>query len=101
MIDKDWKLWAIDHSRSFRDNPELRDPKVLRRISNKMLNAMRALNEADLDANLLPFVTKEDIQALLMRRDVLLKFFSDEINAKGERTVLIDIPIKTPVVTIP
>lgn len=101
LIDKNWRLWAIDHSRSFRSNPTLRDPKVLRRVTNKMLNSMRALNEAQLSENLLPYITKEDIQGLLARRDILVKFFENEINTKGEDSVLLDIPRKTPQVTIP
>ena len=101
LIDKDWRLWAIDHSRSFRTNPNIRDPKVLRRISNKMLAALRNLNEPALDDALLPYITKEDVQALLMRRDALLKFFANEINTKGEDAVLVDMPRKTPNVTVP
>ncbi len=101
LIDKDWKLWAIDHSRSFLDKPVLRDPSVLRRISTKMLDAMRSLSQQQLEDSLLPYVTKEDIQDLLVRRDLLLKFFESEISNKGQESVLLDIPVKTPRVTIP
>ena len=101
LIDKSWRLWAIDHSRAFRSNPTLRDPKVLRRVTTKMLNAMKALNEPVLSANLLPYITKEDIDGLLARRDILVKFFENEINTKGPDSVLLDIPRSTPQVTIP
>lgn len=101
LIDRDWKLWAIDHSRSFRPETSLRDPKVLRRISNKLLNAMRTLDEEALRANLLPYVTEEDVRAVLIRRDLLLKFFAEQIQTKGEDAVLTDMPRHTPVVTIP
>jgi hypothetical protein len=101
LIDKDWKLWAIDHSRSFRETMELRDPKVLRRISNQMLISMRLLNQKDLEANLLPFVTQEAVNAVLARRDLLLKFFQEQVNQKGADAVILDLPRHTPVVTIP
>ena len=62
---------------------------------------MRALNRATLEANLLPYVTEEDILALLARRDVLVKFFENEINTKGPDSILLDIPRHTQYVTIP
>ncbi len=101
LIDKSWRLWAIDHSRSFRDNPTLRDPKVLRRTSSKFLSSMKVLNQQTLEATLMPYITKENIQGLLARRDILVKFFEDEINAKGSDAVLVDMPRRTPNVTIP
>jgi hypothetical protein len=101
LIDKNWKLWAIDHSRAFRDKPLLRDPDVLRRISAKMLAAMRTLTEQQLEDSLEPYITKEDIEALLARRELLVRFFESEISSKGEDTVLTDIPRHTQRVTIP
>lgn len=101
LIDNAWRLWAIDHSRSFRPNPNVRDPKVLRRISNKMLTAMKNLNAQTLRQNLLPYITEEDIQGLLARRDWMVKFFESEISEKGSDAVLTDLPRKTPQVTIP
>lgn len=101
LIDEKWKLWAIDHSRSFRPSPTVRDPKILRRISNKMLAAMKTLNVQVLRDNLLPFVTEQDIQALLARRDWIVKFFESEISSKGADAVVTDMPRSTPRVTIP
>ena len=101
LIDKAWKLWAIDHSRAFRDKPALRDPDVLRRVSAKMLAAMRTLSEQQLEDSLEPYITKEDIEALLARRELLVRFFESEITSKGEDSVLTDIPRKTQRVTIP
>jgi hypothetical protein len=101
LIDRDWRVWAIDHSRSFRTNPTLRDPEVLRRISNKMLQAMKGLTEQDLEANLEGLISKEAIEALLARRDLLVKFFETQITQKGPDVVLTDIPRHTERVTIP
>jgi len=101
LIDKAWKLWAIDHSRAFRDKHALRDPDVLRRISAKMLAAMRTLTEQQLVDSLEPYITQEDIDALLVRRDLLVKFFESEITSKGEDSILTDIPRHTQRVTIP
>lgn len=101
LIDKDWKVWAIDHSRSFRTLPTLRDPSVLRRISSKLLQHMKNLTQANLEANLLPYITKDAIEALLARRDLLVKFFETEVTQKGAEVVLTDLPHHTERVTIP
>jgi len=101
LIDRDWRVWAIDHTRAFRDIPTLRDPSILRRISEKLLNAMQGLNEPSLETNLMPYVTKAQIDALLARRDLLVKFFQTQIQQKGADVVLTDIPRATQRVTIP
>jgi hypothetical protein len=101
LIDREWKVWAIDHSRSFRLLPTLRDPQVLRRISNKLLQGMKGLNEQNLEANLLPYVSKDAIHALLARRDLLVNFFENQITQKGPEVVLTDLPRRTERVTIP
>jgi hypothetical protein len=38
---------------------------------------------------------------MLVRRELLVKFFESEITSKGEDTVLTDMPRRTPRVTIP
>ena len=101
LIDKDWRVWAIDHSRSFRLLPTLRDPSILRRVSNKLLEHMKSLNEQELEANLLPYISKDAIQAILVRRDLLVKFFETQITQKGPDVVFTDIPRHTERVTIP
>jgi hypothetical protein len=101
LIDTNWKLWAIDHSRAFRSNTTVRDPKVLRRVSNKMMLAMKNLNAQVLRDNLLPYITEENIQGLLARRDFMINFFESEISSKGQDAILTDMPRKTPQVTIP
>ena len=101
LIDKNWKVWAIDHSRSFRDTPVPLDPKVLKRITTKMLDAIKSLDKQTLETNLLPWVTREDIQALLARRDWMVKYFESEMGRKGADAILIDLPRATPKVTVP
>jgi hypothetical protein len=101
LIDKNWKVWMIDHTRAFRDDLTPRQPDVLHRTSEKFLNAMKALNQQQLEATLMPYVTQEDIRTLLLRRDWLVHFFENKANTDGRESVYFDIPIKTPQVTIP
>lgn len=101
LIDKDWKVWAIDHSRAFRTMTTLRDTSILRRISTKMLKAMKALNQSDVQAALTPLISDEAITAMMARRDLLVKFFETQISEKGQDVVLTDLPRHTEHVTIP
>jgi hypothetical protein len=73
---KDWKMWLIDHTRAFRLARELRNSSDLSRVDRELLQAMgRSLN-------------REEIQSVLARRDLLVKFFDTRIAERGEAAVL-------------
>ncbi len=101
LIDHDWRVWMIDHSRAFRDDLTPRNPDVLRRCSQKFLDALKALNEQQLQATLMPWITQEDIRTMLLRRDWLVHFFENKVSTEGKEAIFTDMPVKTPQVTIP
>jgi|SRR5579864_233644 len=77
-IDKDWRLWMIDHTRGFRVHKTLKDPSALKRIDRGMLARMKTLDEAALTKAFGRNVNKNEIQGLLARRDLIVKFFDDK-----------------------
>jgi hypothetical protein len=91
LITKDWHLWMIDFSRAFRPHRTLRNPENLLRCDRKLLVNLRRLNQASLEQKLKPYVRRSDIEALLVRRDLIVKFFDDQIGEKGEGAVLFDL----------
>lgn len=101
LIDKSWKLWMIDHSRAFRVTTELRNPKILKRVSQKMMDQMRAMTLEECNRQLRPFLTDDEIHTMLVRRDLLLKLFAEKISEDGAPAVYTDMPVSTPHVTIP
>lgn len=101
LYDRNWNVWMIDHSRSFRTTTQLRKPDVLRRVSLKIMNGMRNMTLEQCNAQLQPYLTEEQIRCLLVRRDLLLKFFADQVSEKGAEAVYTDLPRSTPHVTIP
>lgn len=101
LIDKDWRLWMIDHSRAFRVTHQLRNPENLRRVSQRMLDGMRTLTYESASAALGQFLTEPEIRSMLVRRDLLLKRFSELVAGQGPEAVYTDLPQKTPHVTIP
>jgi hypothetical protein len=87
LIDQDWHLWLIDHSRAFRVHKSLKDPSVLKSIDRNMLAKMKLLDEPTLNKELGHDVSKDEIRGLLARRDLIVKLFE----AKGE-SALFDRP---------
>jgi hypothetical protein len=89
VIDKDWRIWMIDHTRAFRISRDLANPKNLQRCDRSLLAKMRALNEQNLSERLRSYITREEIRGLLARRDKIVAFF----DKNGERA-LFDLPVR-------
>ena len=89
-IDKSWHIWVIDHTRSFRLMHNLRNSKNLVQCDRNLLARMKALDQATLERELMPYVNREEIKAVLARRDLIVKFFE----AKGE-SALYDRPMRS------
>ena len=101
LFDKNWQLWMIDHSRAFRVTNEIRNPAILKRISQKMMDGMRGLTLKECNRELRPYLTDDEIRTMLVRRDLLLKFFADKVTEEGGPAVFMDMPLSTPHVTVP
>ena len=87
LIDKQWRIWMIDESRSFRQQKTLKDPSVLGEIDRSLLAKMKTLDKDTLKKEIGAYVLGSEIDGLLARRDLLVKFFE----SKGE-SVLFDRP---------
>jgi hypothetical protein len=84
----DWKMWMIDHTRAFRLGKDLLKPQQLERIERALFEKMRDLTVAGLTQVMDKSLTKEEIEALLARRDTIVKLFDDRIAQRGEAVVL-------------
>jgi hypothetical protein len=91
LITKDWKLWMIDHTRAFRTYKKLRDPKKLLKCDRKLLASLRELSEESLTKELKGYLRRTEIQALLARRDAIVKHFDEQIAQRGEEALLYDL----------
>jgi len=85
---KDWTLWLIDHTRAFRLGKELMKPEQLTRCDRAMLTALRGLTFEAMNQSMGSVMRKDEINAVLVRRDVLVKHFEDRIKRLGEGAVL-------------
>jgi hypothetical protein len=91
LIDPEWRIWMIDHTRAFRLYTTLKEKKNLVRCDRKLLENLRALDTEKL-STLKPYVTDQEIKGVLGRRNLIVKFFEDQIKEKGEAAVLYDRP---------
>ncbi len=90
VITKDWDVWMIDHTRSFRLHKTLKHQKSLVKADRRLLAALRGLTYETLEKELQPYLRKGEKEALLARRDRIVEFFEKEIAQKGEAAVLYD-----------
>jgi hypothetical protein len=85
---KDWKLWMIDHTRAFRLGKDLLSPKTVERCERTFFAKMKELNGPRLTEVMGKSLTKDEITALIARRDALVKLIEGRIAEFGEDKIL-------------
>jgi hypothetical protein len=73
LITNDWRLWPIDHTRAFRTNRDLKTPANVTRVDRKVLEGIKALDKETLKRATGKYLTSFQIDAVLARRDVIVK----------------------------
>ena len=91
VIDNNWQIWMIDHTRAFRMQRSLENPKNLAQCDRNLLAKMKELDKSGLKQRLGKYLTAMEIDGLLARRDKIVQFFEQEIAKKGEAAVLYDL----------
>ena len=95
LISEDWHLWMIDLSRGFRLYKELKNPKNITesKCERNLLEKLRKLDPRELTQKTSKYLTKGEIEAVMARRDKIVKIYEDLIAKKGETEVLYGDPI--------
>lgn len=88
LIGENWKIWRIDFSRAFRLNKEPKDYKELVRCDRQLLQKLKALDVKALTEKTNGYLTKDEVGAVMMRRDKIVAQFQKLIAEKGENEVL-------------
>jgi hypothetical protein len=84
----DWTMWLIDHTRAFRLNTNLLKPEQLARCDRGLLERLRAVTPEALAKAVGNSLTKQEQEALLARRDKIIKHYDERIARLGEPVVL-------------
>ena len=88
LISEDWKIWRIDFTRSFRTFKDLRNPGDLVRCDRQLFEKLKALDANQLTEKTKHYLTKDEVKAVMTRRDKIVDRFQKLIAEKGENEVL-------------
>ena len=88
LIGENWKIWRIDFTRAFRLNKELKDPNDLVRCDRQLFEKLKALDVNALTEKTKRYLNKDEVKAVMARRDKIVAQFQKMISEKGENEVL-------------
>jgi hypothetical protein len=88
VIGEDWKIWRIDFSRAFRLSKDLRNPTDLVHCDRQLFEKLKALDANELAERTKGYLTKDEVKAVMARRDKIVVQFQKLISEKGEKEVL-------------
>ena len=88
LIGEDWKIWRIDFTRAFRLSKDLIDPKDLVRCDRQLLEKLKALDGNQVSEKTKHYLNKDEVKALMARRDKIVERFQQLISEKGDAAVL-------------
>jgi hypothetical protein len=81
-------MWMIDHTRAFRLDKKLKAPKLLERAERGLLEKLRGLTAEAVTRDVGRSLNKSEIEALLARRDEIVKLFDGMVAQRGEGAIL-------------
>jgi len=88
LIGNDWKIYRVDFTRAFRQENKLQDPRDLVRCDRKLFEKLKALDGNELAQKTKHYLTKGEVQSVMVRRDKIIEYFQKLIAEKGENEVL-------------
>jgi hypothetical protein len=88
LIGENWQIWRVDFSRAFRLNKEPKDYKELVRCDRQLLQRLKALDGKEFTEKTKGYLDKDEVAAVMMRRDKIVERFQKLIAEKGEKEVL-------------
>jgi hypothetical protein len=88
LIGQNWEIWRIDFTRAFRLNKEPKNPEDLVRCDRQLLEKLKALDGNALAEKTHRYLTKDEVKAVMARRDKIVAQFQTMIAEKGENEVL-------------
>lgn len=88
LIDGNWRLILIDHTRSFARDKTLPFPQQVIHCSRGLWYSLRHLDETEARKQLAPYLPSGEIDALFVRQKALIQLIRDLIHRNGEENVL-------------
>src|SRR3984893_19159860 len=87
LIGADWTIWRVDFSRAFRLKKDLRNPGDLVRCDRQSFDKLKALDGNAVAEKTKHYLTKDEVKAVMARRDKIVAQFQKLSSEKGEKEV--------------
>jgi hypothetical protein len=99
LITEDWRMILIDHSRSFRtsgkfakkliyDEKYKEGPRLMKQLPREFVEKLKALDTDTIKGIVGEYLTDKEIECVLIRKDLIIKWLDKEIKKEGEDKVL-------------
>jgi hypothetical protein len=81
LVDKNWTIWMIDHSRAFRLFDKIKTPENLAKIDRRVYERLKALDQDKLKTVMQDYLTGPEIKALIARRNDIVTILDKQGSA--------------------
>jgi hypothetical protein len=88
LIGPDWTVYRVDFSRAFRKSKDLRGEKNLLKCDRQLFEKLKALKADEVAEKTRRFLTKDEINGVMARRDKIVAKFNSLMAQKGEKEIL-------------
>ncbi len=99
LITEDWRMILIDHSRSFRtskkftknliyDEKYKEGPRLMKEIPRDLYDKLKTLDQETVKEIVGEYLTDDEIEAVLLRKDLVIDWLDKRIKKEGEDKVL-------------
>ncbi len=88
LIGENFQIWRVDFSRGFRLHKDLQNPDDLKRCDRQLFDKLKALDGNELATRTKHYLTKDEVKAVMARRDKIVEHFQKLLAEKGEKEVL-------------
>ncbi len=88
LIDDEWKVYMIDHSRSFKNLSLVKSPGDLSMFSKATMEALEKLSEQQIRICCGRYLTGPEINSLVKRRELIIAHFQSLLAEKGSSIFL-------------
>ena len=88
LIGQDWTVWRVDFSRAFRKSKELRGEKNLVKCDRQLFEKLKTLKADEVAEKTKRYLTKDEVNGVMARRDKIVAKFQSLIAQKGEKEIL-------------
>lgn len=86
LVDSEYKLWMIDHTRAFQVQSGLLDDRVVR-VERRLWDSLVSLSDDDIRIAVDPHLDEMEIRSLLARRALLVEHVRQLVEERGENVI--------------